>query len=161
MFLKVSSQYFSQKLLPIFSQCYIFIPPENIRKPYAFLMFSEEYRNITFRQTGFWNLRGIAFWRKKKKVTQYSMLCFARFDTICKVLKKWKNPIRSVTFMTVSGWKVTLLHGCFSRFLYCANATKWRKASHMLEMQIKSKVQNKSLGWFLYGWWCIYLQCVI
>ena len=28
--------------------------------------------------------------------------------------------------------KVTLLHGCFSRFLNCANATKSRKVSHML-----------------------------
>ena len=27
--------------------------------------------------------------------------------------------------------KVILLHGCFSRFLYCANGNKMLKASHM------------------------------
>ena len=44
--------------------------------------------------------------------------------------------------------KVTLLHGCFSRFSNCANGTKSRKASHMcsgnLEMRKKEKiVKNK------------------
>ena len=28
--------------------------------------------------------------------------------------------------------KVTLLHGCFSRFLNCTNGTKLRKTSHMI-----------------------------
>ena len=28
--------------------------------------------------------------------------------------------------------KVTFLHGCFSRFLNCANGTKSRKGSHMI-----------------------------
>ena len=27
--------------------------------------------------------------------------------------------------------KVTIIHGCFSRFLNCANSTKSRKASHI------------------------------
>ena len=37
-----------------------------------------------------------------------------------------KNPWRSVTFT-----KVTLFHGCFSRFVNCTNGTKSRNASHM------------------------------
>ena len=39
--------------------------------------------------------------------------------------KREKQPLRSVIF------KVALLHGCFLRFLNCANATKSRNASHM------------------------------
>ena len=32
----------------------------------------------------------------------------------------------------VAAWlKITLLHGCFSRFLNCTNGTKSRKASHI------------------------------
>ena len=27
--------------------------------------------------------------------------------------------------------KVTLIHGCFSRFLNCTNGTKWLKVSHI------------------------------
>ena len=37
-----------------------------------------------------------------------------------------KQSWRGVTFT-----KVTLLHGCFSRFLKCTNGTKSRNASHM------------------------------
>ena len=33
---------------------------------------------------------------------------------------------------TTSKIKVTLLHGCFSRFLNCKNDTKLRKASHIM-----------------------------
>ena len=46
-----------------------------------------------------------------------------------------KHPWRSITFSKVVGWipatslKVTLLHGCFSRFLNCTNGTKSRKTS--------------------------------
>ena len=35
--------------------------------------------------------------------------------------------------------KVTLLHGCFSRFLYCTNATKSRKTSHMKKVMTDRK----------------------
>ena len=28
--------------------------------------------------------------------------------------------------------KVIILHGCFLRFLNCANVTKWRNASHKI-----------------------------
>ena len=40
--------------------------------------------------------------------------------------KREKHPWRSVTFRL----KVTLIHGCFSRFLNCTNGTKSRIASH-------------------------------
>ena len=49
--------------------------------------------------------------------------------------KREKHPWRSVTFSKVAGsatlLTVTLLHGCFSRFLNCTNATKSRKAPHL------------------------------
>ena len=37
----------------------------------------------------------------------------------------------SVTFSKVAGYKVTLLHGCFSHFSNCTNGTKSRKTPHM------------------------------
>ena len=46
--------------------------------------------------------------------------------------------MESVTFSKVAGFqpvtllKVTLLHGCFSRFLNCANGTRSRKTSQMV-----------------------------
>ena len=43
------------------------------------------------------------------------------------ILKREKHSWRSVT---LSKPKVTLLHGCFSRFLNCTNGTKSRKTSH-------------------------------
>ena len=51
--------------------------------------------------------------------------------------KREKHPWRRVTFSKVAGSKsatlrkVTLLHGCFSRFLNCMNGTKSRKAPHV------------------------------
>ena len=35
--------------------------------------------------------------------------------------------------------KVTLFHGCFSRFLDCTNGTKSRNASHLFLFNISSK----------------------
>ena len=44
--------------------------------------------------------------------------------------KRKKHPWRSVTFnQPATSLKVTLLHGCFSRFLNCANDTKSHNAS--------------------------------
>ena len=40
--------------------------------------------------------------------------------------------------------KLTLLHGCFSRFLNCANGTKTRNASHM-KMALNNRVTNKTV----------------
>ena len=34
--------------------------------------------------------------------------------------------------------KVTLLHVCFLRFLFCTNDTKWRKTSYILEQTYKT-----------------------
>ena len=45
---------------------------------------------------------------------------FARFGTICTILKKPATLL-----------KITLLHGCFSRFLNCTNGTKSYKASYL------------------------------
>ena len=49
--------------------------------------------------------------------------------------KKVKNTHGSVTFSKVAGsatlLKATLLSGCFSRYLSCANGTKLRKTSHI------------------------------
>ena len=85
----------------------------------------------------------------KLKCDVLSNLPFVQFK------KCEKNPWRSVTFGKVAGFcgslkvlafikpfeipqkpatllKVTLLHGCFSRFLNCANGTKSRNASQMI-----------------------------
>ena len=66
------------------------------------------------------------------------MRCFARFDIIGPILKKReKKQCRRVTFSKVAGsmpttlLKVTLLHGCFLRFLNSTNVTKSRSASHI------------------------------
>ena len=58
------------------------------------------------------------------------------FRTICGTLrdlvefvqfkKREKQPRRSVNFRL----KLTLLHGCYSRFLNCTNSSKLRNASH-------------------------------
>ena len=42
--------------------------------------------------------------------------------------KREKHPWRSLTFRL----KLTLLHGCCSRFLNCINGTKSGKASHLI-----------------------------
>ena len=38
---------------------------------------------------------------------------------------------REIKYVTVTLLKVTLLHGCSSRFLNCKNGTKLRKTSHI------------------------------
>ena len=53
--------------------------------------------------------------------------------------KREKHPWRSVNFSKVAGFehatllKLTLLRGCFPRFLNCTNGTKSRNAPHMIE----------------------------
>ena len=46
-------------------------------------------------------------------------------------LKNIKNPHGGVPATLL---KVTLIHGCFSRFLNCTNGTKLRKTSHYAQM---------------------------
>ena len=51
--------------------------------------------------------------------------------------KRKKDPWRSATFSKVAGWSsLTLLYGCFSRFLNCTNCTKSRSASHIVPKQL-------------------------
>ena len=38
--------------------------------------------------------------------------------------------------------KVTLFHGCFSRFLNCTNATKSRKASHIIPESVDIEINK-------------------
>ena len=45
--------------------------------------------------------------------------------------KREKHPCRSVTLL-----KVTLLHGCFSRFLNCTNGTNSRNASLLTDIAL-------------------------
>ena len=47
-------------------------------------------------------------------------------------LKKVKNAHGGVLILVKLQAKLTLLHGCFSRFLNCINSTKSRKASQMM-----------------------------
>ena len=44
--------------------------------------------------------------------------------------KREKHPWRSIN-LPATLLKVTLLHGCFSRFLNCTNGTKSRNAAHI------------------------------
>ena len=63
--------------------------------------------------------------------------------------KREIHPWRSVTFIKVAEpaflIKVTLLHGCFSRFLNCINGTKSRNASHdSYSGNAEAKTKNKN-----------------
>ena len=56
------------------------------------------------------------------------LVLFAQFN------KREKHPWRSVTFSKPATLlKVTLLHGCFSRFLNCTNSTKSFNAPHIFK----------------------------
>ena len=67
------------------------------------------------------------FWCFKKKRKQ--MWCVAQIWYKLHYLKKVKNNHERVLLLVL---KLTLLHGCFSRFLNCKNGTKSRKASQMV-----------------------------
>ena len=66
---------------------------------------------------------------------------------LVQVNKREKHPWRSVDFTKVARWslqlKVTLLHGCFSRFSDCTNCTKSRKASRMVVWILSCLLLNK------------------
>ena len=59
-------------------------------------------------------------------------------------LKKVKNTHRGVLILiklqaeAYTLLRLTLLHGCFSRFLNCANGTKSRNASHLFLVQFSA-----------------------
>ena len=67
----------------------------------------------------------------------YFRICDALRDFVpfVQFKKREKHPWRSVTFSKVASFwpavslKVTLLHGCLSRFLNCTNDTKSRNTS--------------------------------
>ena len=50
--------------------------------------------------------------------------------TFAQYKKREKHPWRVLLLVKLQA-KITLLHGCFSRFLNCTNGTKSRDASHM------------------------------
>ena len=58
-------------------------------------------------------------------------ICDALRDLVAfvRLKKREKHPWRSVD--------LTLLHGCFSSFLNCTNATKSRNASHMSKKKLR------------------------
>ena len=64
------------------------------------------------------------------------LVSFVQFE------KREKHPWRSVTFSKAL-LKVTLLHGCFSRFLNCTHDTKSRNAS-----QIWMMILETTSSWF-------------
>ena len=69
----------------------------------------------------------------------YTPTCI--YDVLCdlvpfvKFKKHEKRPWRSVTFTKVACnfTKITLLRGCFSRFLNCTYSTKSRNASYIYD----------------------------
>ena len=72
------------------------------------------------------------FWRVVKETNEQAFPKLAIFValrdlvTFVQFKKREKHPWRSVDLL-----KLTLLHGCFSRFLSRTNGTKSRKASHI------------------------------
>ena len=69
---------------------------------------------------------------KRKYASGLNSICGALRNLVpfVQFKKREKHPWRSVTLL-----KVTLLHGCFSRFLHCTNGTKSRNESHMHKIQ--------------------------
>ena len=69
-------------------------------------------------------------------------------------LKNVKNNHGEVLFLVklqakaYNSIKVTLIHGCFPRFLNCTNGTKLRKASYLLGTHFSHSLPI-SYGWFL------------
>ena len=65
--------------------------------------------------------------RKRRKLIYnalHDLVPFVQFK------KREKHPWRSANFRKNACLKITLLHGCFSRFLNCKNSSKSRNASH-------------------------------
>ena len=66
--------------------------------------------------------------------------------------KREKHPRRSINFNKVAKitkitlLKLTLLHGCFSRFLNCTNGTKSRNAPHISNL-IKLWIYSVHYSW--------------
>ena len=64
--------------------------------------------------------------------------CFARFDTICIILKTWKHPWRDFSKSSTTPW-------VFFTLLNCTNGTKSRKTSHLFTViKYKELFRTKS-----------------
>ena len=105
--------------------------------------FWEIFKNISFYRTPlgdcFCEIKNLHETLTSLEIILTVLWCVTWAGTIYTILKTWKNPWRSVTFSNIAGFypatllKVTLLHGCFSRFLNCTNGTKSRNASHVFK----------------------------
>ena len=86
----------------------------------------------------------------------YQIICDALRDLVpfLQIKKREKHPWRRVTFSKVAGYqlatllKVTLLHGCFSRFLNCINDTKSWKPPHVLITQQLQSLHHLLVGYY-------------
>ena len=58
---------------------------------------------------------------------------------ICDALRDLYNLYKLILATLL---KVTLFHGCFSRFLNCTNATKSRKASHIIPESVDIEINK-------------------
>ena len=55
------------------------------------------------------------------------------FRAILPICGAFRDLVPRARFKIREKLKLTLLHGCFSRFLYCTNGAKSRDASHMFQ----------------------------
>ena len=58
-------------------------------------------------------------------------------------LKNVKNTHGGVLILVKLQLKLTLLHGCFARFLICINGTKSHKASHINILNFPARIVSK------------------
>ena len=110
----------------------------------------QEQNYIVF-QSGNDNLNIISI-NLHRAFTSISSICGALRNLVpfVQFKKREKHPWRSVNFSKVTGWKLTLLYGCFSHFLNCRNGTKSRNAPHILVnfleiFYIKSRLSQERL----------------
>ena len=85
---------------------------------------------------------------------------FARFGTICKLKKNVKNSHGGVLLLVklqalTCKIKLTLVRGCFSRFLNCADGNKSRKASHFLCTSVHRCKMSWQIALLIYMWFWI------
>ena len=96
----------------------------------------------------------LQFIMRDRLLSQFLSISFCKYLMLCAIWyyldssKNVKNTHGGVLLLVL---KVTLLHGCFSRILYCTNDTKFRKASHLyrLNKQVPDQSQYLQLGPFL------------
>ena len=90
------------------------------------------------------------------------MRCVAQFSTMWHNLKNVKNTYGGVLLLVkepATLLKVTLLHGCFSRFLICTNGTKSRKAPHITWANLDSLAASP-YNTKLYGKYSVILSAI-